>query len=380
MFDTLAGQMRPIKEELSSSNAVLKQKTVIEIRLQYIGQSKDEYYEDMNGKHTIDDIIPSVKNGRAMKCKEYKRFIDSLKVSNYNIIYVIEEIEKQQQRFNNLKVKCISTLYSDNSSLMKRIEVMNNNITLLSKENTIIQCSNNGYINVSTKSENRIIEKFMITDPIDLSDEDNIKEVLPISNSIKEIKSNQIDNSNEKIIFSNQPKIDIANSPSKRKVITDFFSGISNRSDSNKHETDLSVLAAQKLGSLSRFISDGFSSLLTSPTSLIDVIDKLYANLPEKYQLEESIENTSHISNTSPHNDQIAVLDSSSSVFPSTPIYFYPLSTIQIIVEKNIQLFQIINTVINNNEETEKCMISMQEKWRKYVEIHLPELINLMYL
>ncbi|KAK8793530.1 hypothetical protein WA158_004889 [Blastocystis sp. Blastoise] len=352
----------------------------IYVRL-YIGQTKEEYYEDTNGKYSIDDLIPHFKNGRSMKCKEYKHFIDSLKNSNFNIPYVIEgmyilfiyyylEIEKQQDSFATKKNKHFSVICSDNLSLTNRIEKTITDSNMLPVDATIIKCSNDGIINVSTKPERSIIDKF-ITDGSNNSDHLNPD----IQN--KNIQNNDILSINGISTVSDKSKVKQTDELQKQTSITSFFNSDIAQSTYQKHTANLSSITVQKLCTLSRFVSDGFSSLASSSLSLVTDIDKLYSLLPEQYHFEQNnsidcIPVTKSVNKSSNQNTISSGIASSSAAFS------YDISIIQGIIDNNGIFLKIIKDIIEQSYDANICMKDIIQRWRCYVDIHLPELIKLI--
>ncbi|KAK8797248.1 hypothetical protein WA158_004456 [Blastocystis sp. Blastoise] len=365
MFDTPAGQMRPIKEELSSSNAVLKQKTVIEIRLLYIGQTKEEYYEDMNGKYSIDDLIPHFKNGRAMKCKEYKHFIDSLKKSNFNIPYVIE----------------------GNSSIIKRLETIRNSSVLVSREDTNVQCSCDGKIIVTSKKEKTLLDNLVIKDIniqkttnddqiIILSDSDDIfydsRKTTDRYDSIQQLVSihtSSEESSSETKCFSSQHK---------ETTITDFFICESDNSSNPNTIRGDTLGYIQKLSCISHFISDAYTSLLVNSCSIKKSIDCIYSSIPSSYtttgnHMQNQLAPIEQTTKSTKESDEYSMLNQVSE------IYHNPISSIHDILKKNDQLFKIIDTVIRDDGSlVSLCVNTVNERWKLYLDSHLSDIILLI--
>ncbi|KAK8815163.1 hypothetical protein WA158_003375 [Blastocystis sp. Blastoise] len=180
---------------------------------QYIGQAEKEYNEDTNNKHSLCDLIPGFKNGRTMKCKEYKHFIDSLKLLKHNVPYVIESIEKQQEALNVKHAKCLSELclcmfykyivsyYIGNSSLENRINEMKTNKNVIPTSDIIIYCNQTGDIYVQTYDFSFLL---INTNNIQISTNGNtVEEISQINNndSIEDVLSDN-DVSNMRSIVS----------------------------------------------------------------------------------------------------------------------------------------------------------------------------------
>ncbi|KAK8805682.1 hypothetical protein WA158_002338 [Blastocystis sp. Blastoise] len=289
---------------------------------EYIGQSYDNYFQDTNCKYSINNLIPTTRNGRIQKIKEYKRFVDMVRDSGYNVIYVIEEIEKQQKVFYNGKIKALKEISS-----------------------------------LTSKKETQYIEDF-------------------VSKSITTNPVSTID-------FKNNKQDDtIAVLPEREEIrITDYFSHKDNTCSTESTKTKLIELTTKKLMALSRYISDSFGNLLLSSSTTVDIIDNMYLFLPISYK-NITVPSFS-IKQPKPAGITLCIESNQSnetSDITDNSSYYNPMSLIKSTINCNNKFFcllkESINELVSNNDTND--IVRMKEKWKDYVTNNTSTIIQLI--
>ncbi|KAK8797481.1 hypothetical protein WA158_005827 [Blastocystis sp. Blastoise] len=170
--------------------------------------------------------------------------------------------------------------------------------------------------------------------------------------------------------------VNSSNAINNKTTITEFFASSTINSCSMVYNKENTSLLAQKLGSISRLVSNGFEYILSNSSSLADIIEDIYIFFPEQYQIATQNKNFKCQLGSISSNNQADNTRKSSVFVPSSTTYYYPIPTIKNVLDKNIELFGLIRNTIYKDDEDQRCMKSMIERWRNYIDHHLEILIN----